>query len=508
MKPWIAMIAVALVAVSGAAQEKTKDKEKDKKQAPAKVVSPDALMKEAEAKATAGDVDGAAELLQKAAAVAGASGEPSLRLGRLREGKAELDLAIDAYQAAAAKLEGAPKGEALGRLAVLQATRGMTAEATASAQAAATADPEGVWPTIALSRLRAREGKGDEAVALAQKASAAGGGLAATTALAYAQEARGDLAAAEAAAREALAKEPQSVAAAICLARVLRKTGRAAEALPLLQKALETAPGAIEAYKESARVRLAMGRPDDALADANMAAAMAERDPDAQSLALEVKTAKALEAVRQGQVDTAIRDLTALRDQNPEAGTVRVGLAKAFVAKRQADAALAELAKAVELDPKLAEAHYQVGFVQHAMKNNSAAAVAAYEKAVALEPADAAYRTHLGAALVGAKQFDRALEELNKVTALPGYDRPDAWIYIGQAQVGAKKYKEAIPPLEKAISIAPENDQAHAFLAWAYFGLKDVANFKKAAGKAKSLGHKEPTLLQYLSRVEAGEPIK
>jgi len=235
---------------------------------------------------------------------------------------------------------------------------------------------------------------------------------------------------------------------------------------------------------------------------------MAEKDADAQSLALEVKVAKALEAVRQRQIDNAIRDLTALRDQNPEAGTVRVGLAKAFVAKRQADAALTELAKAIELDPKLAEAHFQVGFVQHVMKNDTAAAVAAYDKAVALEPGDAAYRTNLGAALVGAKQFDRALAELNKVTALPGYDRPDAWIYIGQAHVGAKRYKDAIPPLEKATSIAPENDQAYAFLAWAYFGLKDVANFKKAAGKAKSLGHKEPTLLQYLGRVEAGEPIK
>ena len=506
MKAWIGVMAVALLAVSGAAQDK--DKGKDKKQAQAKTVGPDALIKEAEAKAAGGDVDGAIELLQKAAALEGATGEPSLRLGRLREGKSELDLAIDAYQAAAGKLVGAPKGEALGRLAVLQAARGMAAEAAASAQAAAAADPEGVWPTIALSRLRAVEAKGDEAVALAQKAVAAGGGLAATTALAYAQEAKGDVAAAETAAREALAKEPQSVAAAICLARVLRKTGRGAEALPLLQKALETAPGAVEAYKESARVRLALGRPDDALADANIAAAMADKDPDAQTLALEVKTAKAVELVRKGQVDMAIQDLTALRDQNPDAGTVRVGLAKAFVGKRQADAALAELAKAAELDPKLAEAHFQTGFVQHVMKNDAAKALAAYEKAVALEPGSATYRTHMGAALVGARQFDRAIDELNKVTALPGYDRPDAWIYIGQAQVGAKKFKEAIPPLEKAVSIAPDNDQAHAFLAWAYFGLKDAANFKKEAGKAKSLGHKEPTLLQYLGRIEAGEPIK
>jgi Tfp pilus assembly protein PilF len=216
----------------------------------------------------------------------------------------------------------------------------------------------------------------------------------------------------------------------------------------------------------------------------------------------------ALDAVKQGQVDMAIQELTALRDQNANAASVRVALAKAYIAKRQPDAAITELQKAVELDPKLAEAQYQLGYVQHVMKNNPAAAVPAYEKAVALEPGNATCRTNLGAALVATKQIDRAVEELNKVTATPGYNRPEAWIYLGQAYVNAKKYKEAIPPLEKAAQIAPNSDQAYAFLGWAYFGLKDAENFKKAAGKARTLGYKEPTLLQYLGRVEAGEAIK
>jgi tetratricopeptide (TPR) repeat protein len=142
------------------------------------------------------------------------------------------------------------------------------------------------------------------------------------------------------------------------------------------------------------------------------------------------------------------------------------------------------------------------------MKNNPAGAVPAYEKAVALEPGNAQYRTNLGAALVGTKQFDRAVEELTKVTALPGYNRPEAWIYIGQAYVGAKKYKDAIPPLEKAAAIAPNSSDAYTYMGWAYFGLKDAENFKKAAGKARTLGSKDATLLQYLGRVEGGEAIK
>jgi thioredoxin-like negative regulator of GroEL len=121
-------------------------------------VSADELMKQAEQKIAAGDTEAAAELLRKAVTLAGASGEPSLRLGRLLEAKYDLDGAMDAFKDAAGKTTGATKGEALGHLAVLQEMRG-SIEATATAEAAATADPAGVWPTIALSRARARPRK-------------------------------------------------------------------------------------------------------------------------------------------------------------------------------------------------------------------------------------------------------------------------------------------------------------------------------------------------------------
>jgi tetratricopeptide (TPR) repeat protein len=504
MARWVWLL-VLLLAVPAGADDKNKKEQKPA--AKAVGASLDDLLKQADEKSAAGDLDGAIEILHKAQAQEGASGEASMRLARTLDAKYDLDLAIDAYRAASAKLSGAGKGEALGRMAVLQDARGM-AEATATAQAAVAADPAGAWPTIALSRLRAREGKGDEAVELAQKAAAAGGGASAATALGYAQEARNDLGAAEAAYREALAKEPGRGAPTIGLARVLRRTGRAAEAEPLLQKVIEATPGAIDAYKEAARVKLALNRANEAVADASIAAAMAENDPDAKRLVIEVKAAKALDFMAQGQPSLAVQDLTALRDENPDVAEVRLDLAKAMIAQRQADAAIVELAKAVEINPKLAEAQYQIGFVNLVLKGNPVAAVSPLEKAVAQEPGNTGYRTNLGAALSGAKQFDRAIEELGKVTASPDYHRPDAWIYLGQAYVGAKRYKEAVPPLEKATAIAPNSDQAYAFLGWAYFGLKDAENFKKAAGKARSLGYKEPTLLQYLGRIEKGEPIK
>ena len=507
MKRWVWFLAFALVClpVSSLAQgkkDKEKEKEQPKKSGPA---SPEQLVKEAEAQEAAGDLDGAAESLKKASAT---SPDALLRLGRLHEKRYDLDVAMDDYKAAAEKLAGAPKGEALGRLAVLQGVRGLVAEAVASAEAAVAADTAGVWPTIALARARARQGKGDEAVELAKKAEAAGGGASASAALGFAQEARGDLAAAEAAYRAALAAEDGALAPTLGLARVLRKTSRAAEAEPLLQKVIAAAPGAVDAYKESARVKLALNRPAEAFGDASTAAAMAENDADAQKLVREVTVARSLDAVRTGQVDTAIQDLVALRDKEPNDADIRVGLAKAYIAKRQADPAVAELQKAVELDPANGEAQYQLGFVHHVMKGTAAAALGPYEKAVAAEPANTTYRTNLAAVLTETKQPDRAVAELQKVVDSPGYNRPEAWIYLGQAHIAAKRFKEALDPLKKAAELAPNNAQVEAYMGWAYFGLKDAPNFKLHAGKAKALGYKEATLLQYLTRIEAGEPIK
>jgi tetratricopeptide (TPR) repeat protein len=507
MKRWACLLALAL-ALPAAAQDKNKDKDKGKKAAEQKPApaGPEELIKQAEQKSAAGEHDAAAELLRKAAAMPGAASDVSLRLGRVLEAKGEMDTAIDAYKAGAEKLSGPAKGEALGRMAVLQDTRGM-GEARATAEAAHAADPEGAWPAIAMAHLRAGEGKGDEAVALAQKA-AAGGGAAASVALGHAHEARGDVAAAETAYRTALEDAQQKVAASVGLARVLRKTGRAGEAEPLLKAALEAAPGAVNAYKESARVKIALGRGAEAMGDAATAAALAENDPEAKQLAQEVAVAKAEEYLRTNQPDLAIQDLTKIRDENPQLVAARVSLAKAHIAKRQADPAVTELREAVKLDANNAEAQYQLGQALHRMKGDAVGAVSAFEKAAAASPGNVEYRTSLGAALLEAKQYDRAVAELTTVTKSPGYNKADAWLYLGAAHLEAKRYKDTIAALDKAAAIAPDNAQIERLMAWAYFGLKDAANFKAHGSKAKALGTKDATLLSHLARVEKGEEIK
>jgi tetratricopeptide (TPR) repeat protein len=513
MKRWSCLLVAALLAAPSLAEDKKKDDKKAKEapaaqapapQAPAPLAPPQDVVKEAEAKLAAGDADRAFAMLEKAALTDGRVG---LRLGMLRESRGELLPAEDAYKDAATKLSGAEKGEALGRLAVVQDARGVP-EAAASADTAIAADPEGLWPTIAMSYRRVDEGKVDEGVALAQKAVAAGGGAAAKAALGHALDAKGDVAGAEAAYREAMAADPVALTPVVGLAHVLRMTGRAAEAEPMLKKAIDASPGSAEAYKEMARVKVALGRAQEALADANLAVAMTEDDPEAASLVMEVKVARALEDLAAGRNELAIKDLNQLRDQNPDSVPVRLGLGRAHIARRDGNSALPELQKAVELDPKNAEAQYYLGYALHVLKRNPAQAVAPLEKAVAAQPGNATYATELGLALTEAQQIDRAVEVLAKATALPGYKDANGFAALGQDFVNLKRYKEAVPALEQATTLAPTNAQAWATLGWAYFGLKDAANFKAAGAKARSLGYKEPTFLTYLQRIEGGEAIK
>lgn len=485
------------------------DKPDTKKKAPERAAEPspaDAL-REAEAKAAAGDVNGAVALLRKAAAQPGETGAASLALGRLLEGRGELDLAIDAYAAAGEKLAGAAKGEALGRMSLAQDLRGMP-ESRSSAEAAAAADPEGVWPLLALSHARVHAGRAQEALALARKAEAAGGGAAASSALGHAYDGTGDLAAAESAYRAALADPGHKAAATLGLARVLRRSGRAAEAEPLLAQLIEELPGAIDAYKESARVKLALNRPADALADATLAATMAEHDTDARRLQHEAAVAKALDDAARGQGEFALADLQRLLGDAPDSAALLVGRGRVYVALRQPDAALLELRQAVAAEPGSAEAQYWLGYVLHMLKRDAAAALPAYEKAVAAAPDDAGYRTQLGAALLALNQFDRAADELGRATAAPGYARADGFLYLGAAHLGAKRYAPAIEALDQAATRTPDDAQVQTYLAWAYFGRKDSQGFMAHARKAKALGQKDAQLLDYLARVEKGEPIK
>ena len=511
---------LVIPAVLSAAEKKDKDKPKGAPSAPVVKLSPgEDAIKKAQEKVAAGQVEQAKRILEAATQAEGMTGEPFLFLAQLLEPTPDWERAVAAYKSAGEKLSGPAKGEALGRLSVLQDLNGIS-ESANNAEAAIAADPEGAWPSIALARQRVRQKRADEALALAQKALAMGSGAAsaAQTAIGITQEARGDLAAAEAAYRAALAADPGSLGATLGLARVLRLTNRVAEAAPILKTLQDKAPWLSDVYRENVRVKLALGQFVEALEDATTASYLpgvdAAAEDAAKQLVDEVKIARALDDVRKGRANLAIDDLKQLRDEKPQSLEVRIGLAKAYVENREIDLAVAELNKSIEMAPSSAEAYFQLGLIQHEVKKNAAAALPSYEKAVALDPQNVQYRIRLGNLLAAQGQSARGIAELTKVVEGPGASNAEAWTYLTGAYLSAQRYKEAATTGEKALALIGEDPAtkplralACGYVGWAYLNLADADNFKKYGALARDLGYDNKDFLDRLRRVEGGEAL-
>ena len=169
---------------------------------------------------------------------------PAPALGRLHEKRYELDVAIDAYKAAGEKLSGpARRARPSAGWRSCRTCAGWPPKPPPPPRPRSPPTRPGSGrPSPSLAPARA-QGKGDEAVDLAKKAEAAGGGAAA-------QRRPGRGAGGPRRSRRpprpptAPRSPPRTARSAptLGLARVLRKTNRAAEAEPLLQKVIAARP--------------------------------------------------------------------------------------------------------------------------------------------------------------------------------------------------------------------------------------------------------------------------
>ena len=81
---------------------------------------------------------------------------------------------------------------------------------------------------------------------------------------------------------------------------------------------------------------------------------------------------------------------------------------------------------------------------------------------------------HLGAAYIGMKAYQNAIDALQNALALDA-DLVDAHYNLGYAYVEQHKYDQAVPHLERAIAIAPNLKRAHYNLARAHRELGNLA---------------------------------
>jgi tetratricopeptide (TPR) repeat protein len=498
--------------------------------------------------------------------------ESQAALARIQERAGRLDEAMASAAKAVQLASGAPadaRAAALSTAAALELKRGSGADALTHAQEAAQLQPNA--DTLALlARAQARTRQGQAAVGTADRAVQAG----ATSAAAHAARAEALLAAgraadAEAAARKAAGLDMKSAAAQVQLAAALLAQGKAAEAEAAARKGTELDTQSAEAFAVLGGAIIAVDpkRWGDAIAQAQQGAFLNPGSPVVQ-----VQVGRIFEV--QGNLQQAEQAYRKALESDPGYGPARVALLQAQVASGKYDAALAEakqmagqfgsdgefqltygrllmrkgewtaaadaLQKAAAALPRNAEAHARLGTALQ-FTNRTADALAAYRKAVELDPKNLDYRTTYGIVLGTNKQFDAGIAELKKVIESPGYKSPDAylnlgWLYrnteprraeesvaayrkaleldpeneqaalgLGWAYAYMKSYDESIRSFEKAMQLDPDlSSQALNGIAWGHFFKKDLARAEEFLGKAKAAGGSDNRLAENIERVRKG----
>jgi tetratricopeptide (TPR) repeat protein len=151
---------------------------------------------------------------------------------------------------------------------------------------------------------------------------------------------------------------------------------------------------------------------------------------------------------------TVIIDDTHTSKSNLEAALVSRGIA--FHKQKDWDKAIADLGKAVELDPKDSNAIYNLGVV-YEHKGDGDLAIADYTKAIALNPKDPDAHFARGNVYYDSDDFDNALKDYQMAIKLnPKHAAAILGRGLTYEQLG--KPDKAEPDFKKAIAIAGDKE--------------------------------------------------
>ena len=461
----------------------------------------DQAVAKAEAQLAKGKDAEAVKILQKAVAQAPRDAEAPLALMKLYTRLGRRDEATAALATAGERAGSAPPA-VRARIRTLQSAlalrEGSASDALAFAEEAVAASA-GAESFSALARAQARLGLA-AARATADRAVAAGPG----SPVAHVASGDARLAArldaeAEAAYRRAVEVDPRSAEAGAGLARALAARGQAVPAL-------EAARAAVQADLQAAEAQAALGlaalaedpedRKGEAIAAAQQACFLEPRNPlpklllgrvfESRGQPDQARTAYGEAAaldptwpsprigvlsvrLRQGDADGVLASLRALPEEFRTTGEAELLLGRVLLQKEDWASAGAAFDRAAVLLPGLAEVQALRGDAAY-QAGDLATAADAYGRAVALDPANLAYRTSHALHLGYDGRREEAIGALLEVSAKPEGQTPEVFLALGGIYRAFEppRVAEAVAAYEKALKLDPKNSQAALGVARSY----------------------------------------
>ncbi|MGH7727157.1 MAG: tetratricopeptide repeat protein [Candidatus Eiseniibacteriota bacterium] len=278
--------------------------------------------------------------------------------------------------------------------------------------------------------------------------------------------------------RTAVAETPNDAQAHLHLGLALERKRSWQAALLEFQKASELDPRLADPYRGQGSVLLRLDRPAEAEAAFRKATDIDRKFPEAQ-----LGLGEAL--VREKKIPEAI----AVLEQGVKFGTKTApqfyeGLGKAEAARDSLRAAEVWLLKAREAAPNNAAIYRSLGNL-YMQRKIPTLAITNYQQAKTLDPSDLDTRMALGDAYYRGQLYNDALGEYKDVVEadpdyIEGYLKLGNLYYLASA-ADPQRVFQSIETLEKALAKDPNNLEAKALLAQAYFKKGGVEGRAKAS---------------------------
>jgi tetratricopeptide (TPR) repeat protein len=241
------------------------------------------------------------------------------------------------------------------------------------------------------------------------------------------------------------------------LADLYFKIGRIREAVTAAQDQVGKDPNDIEAHTLLGKVYLrSLGDMQSTQSGQMLQLAIGEYEKLAQLKPNDVETHLLLGQLYGLNHDSAKAEAQFKLAQGIDAGSEEVALNMARLYSEQGDPKrAAEVLNAIPVDDRSPRVEFALGASYEQMKKNKDA-IAAYHRALDLEPDNLDTERGLANALLADGQLDEALKVLNGIVAAEPQDA-QSQVHISEIQRRQGHYDEALKTLEKAKPLAPDS---------------------------------------------------
>jgi tetratricopeptide (TPR) repeat protein len=255
--------------------------------------------------------------------------------------------------------------------------------------------------------------------------------------------------------------------------------GQYEDARNLYLRAIQLKNDFIDAYRNLAGSYQSLGQMDKAISQ--MEAAVVLKPQDARNwLYLGQLYRKA------GQWSQAYSAFQKTLDCDAKQAGAYVGLANLHLDRKDYTSALDLFDQATAIQSNNIEAWFGAAMTLHYL-DRPGEEIEAYQKVLAIDPAQAGALQNLGNAYVKQKKLDLAVSCYQKAIGIEP-ENVDLLCNLGAVYANLKQYEKAIEAYKKSIALKPDNGPAHNELAICYYMRGDKKTARIHALKAQQLG--------------------